>query len=140
MPAVYTHEHTVASSEIDWQRHANNVFYLHWLLDAAIAHSDVQGWTKQRYADLGMTWVAKSHLIEYQSPAFEGDSLVVQTWISEFRRVTSRRRYEIRRVDDHVLVATAESKWAFVDVESGSPRRIPDEVVQSFEVVEDAAA
>jgi acyl-CoA thioester hydrolase len=139
MPAVYTHEHTVNSAEIDWQRHANNIFYLHWFLDAAIAHSDVQGWNQQRYLDLGMAWVAKSHFIEYHAPAFEGDALLIRTWISEFRRVTSQRRYEIRRAGDEVIVATAESKWAFVDVESGAPRRIPDEVQQAFEVVVQAA-
>jgi len=137
MPAVYIHKHTVVSTEIDWQRHANNVFYLHWLLDAAIQHSDAQGWNQQRYLDLGMAWVARSHQIEYQSPAFEGDALQIRTWISEFRRATSQRRYEIRRAADEVLVAKAESKWAFVDVGSGSPRRIPDEVRQAFEVVHD---
>lgn len=134
MAGVYIHEHMVTSDEVDWQGHANNVFYLHWLLDAAIAHSDVLGWNKDRYVDLGMAWVAKSHLIEYLSPAFEGDSLVIRTWISELRRVTSQRRYEIRRASDDVLVARAESKWAFVDVESGSPRRVPDEVQQAFQV------
>jgi acyl-CoA thioesterase FadM len=34
-----------------------------------------------------------------------------------------------------MLLAKGETEWVFVDVESGRPRMIPDEVMQLFSLV-----
>jgi acyl-CoA thioesterase FadM len=41
------------------------------------------------------------------------------------------------RQSDQVLLAIAETKWAFIDYATGNPIRIPREVADSFSVVED---
>ena len=138
MSAVYEHHHTVLDSEIDMQQHANNVCYLHWFQDAAVAHSADRGWPSSRYQKEGIAWVARSHFLEYLAPAFAGDELVIRTWISDFRRVTSQRRYELRRTPDDTVLASGETKWAFVTIATGAPRRIPEEVLQAFEVLADS--
>ena len=53
MPAVFLHPHRVHEDEIDVLGHANNLAYLKWMLAAALAHSDVQGWPADRYHTLG---------------------------------------------------------------------------------------
>jgi acyl-CoA thioester hydrolase len=136
MPAIYLHEHTVRDDEIDGQGHANNVSYVHWMQDAAVAHSSAQGWTPERYRDAGIGWVARSHFIEYLRPAFAGDAIVVRTWVSGFERVRSTRRYEMVRADDETVLARAETTWAFLRREDGRPIRIPAEVAEAFVVVE----
>lgn len=76
-----------------------------------------------------------SHKIEYLSPAFAGEDLVALTWVVNFRRVRSIRRHKFFRKSDNMLLAKGETEWVFVDVESGRPRMIPDEVMQLFSLV-----
>lgn len=136
MPAIYVHTHTVTAAETDWQGHANNVSYFHWLQDAAVDHSSAQGWNASRYKDAGIAWVARSHYIEYRSPCRAGDVINVRTWCASFRRATSVRRYRIMRPQDNLCIAVAETKWAFVDWQTGKPRRIHDEVSSTFDIVD----
>jgi len=134
MPAIFYYRHTVQPDEIDNLNHANNVAYVQWLQDAAVAHSLARGWSPERYLALGIGWVVRSHTIEYIRPARLGDEIVVQTWVADFKKVTSRRRYRIYRVEDGVLLAQAETLWAFVTYATGQPTRIHPDVVASFEL------
>jgi acyl-CoA thioester hydrolase len=135
MPAVYEHALTVRPDEIDEQGHVGNVHYVSWMQAAAVAHSSAQGWTPQRYQDVGAGWVVRSHLIEYLQPAFEGERVVVRTWVADFRKVTSLRKYRILRPADGALLARAETNWAFITRDTGAPRRVPPELAESFQVV-----
>jgi acyl-CoA thioester hydrolase len=49
LPPIYLHRHVVRAEEIDPLGHVNNVAYVQWMQDAAIAHSSVQGWPMARY-------------------------------------------------------------------------------------------
>jgi acyl-CoA thioester hydrolase len=135
MPAVFEYHHVVDDDEIDAQGHANNVCYIAWMQEAALAHSAVQGWPADAYQRIGMGWVVRSHAIEYHQPALAGQRIVVVTWVATFKRVTSVRRYRIIRQSDGVLLATAETKWAFIDYATGQPCRVPADIVRAFEVV-----
>ena len=137
MPAIYLYRHTVDTSEIDGQGHVNNLAYLRWMQDAAIEHSSAQGWTTARYGESGAGWVARSHFIEYLQPAFEGDAIVVQTWVAEFKKITSLRKYRIVRSADDTTLARAETNWVFIGLKNRVPRRIPPELSGAFEVVAD---
>ncbi len=138
MTQIFHYKHTVEADEIDDLGHANNVAYVEWMQAAAIAHSAHQGWTRDRYQELGRGWVARSHKIEYVQPAFQGDQIVIHTGVGNMKKVTSVRRYKMIRESDEVLLATAETKWAFVNYETGQPLRVPAEVIQSFELIDAA--
>ena len=140
MPSIFHWEHTVLDAEIDGQGHANNVVYVEWLQSAAVAHSTAQGWPGARYQELGFGWVARRHTIEYLQPAFAGESIVVRTWVATMKRVSSLRKYQILRNDDHGLLAKAETLWAFIDYDARQPRRILPEVVASFDLVSEPPA
>jgi acyl-CoA thioester hydrolase len=135
MPAIFEYHLTVTEDEIDGQGHVNNLEYLKWMQDAAVAHSAEQGWTTQRYRNLGSGWVARTHRIEYLQPAFAGENIVVKTWISNFKKVTSLRKYKIIRPVDAAVLSTAETNWAFIGLERYIPRRIPQELCESFDLV-----
>lgn len=136
MPDIYLHEHTVDSDEIDPLGHANNVSFVQWMQDAAIAHSTAQGWPMSRYRELGFAWVVRRHTIEYLLPAVERDRIIVRTWVADMQRVTSRRRYEIHAGDR--LLARAETNWAFIRTSDGRLTRIPETVAGSFALVPDS--
>jgi len=136
MTEIYVHELTVTEADIDRVGHVNNRAYLRWMEEAALAHSSANEWPPQRYDEVGFGWVAKSHFIEYLKPAFLDEDILVRTWVSGFKRASSVRRYRIERPQDDVVLAIAETNWAFVNLKTLAPARIPAEVADCFTPVD----
>ncbi len=134
MITYFDYPHTVTEQDIDELGHAGNFHYIKWMQHAAIAHSSANGWPPEKYNELGAGWVVRSHKITYLKPAFEGDSLVIRTWVANLKSAISHRRYEIVN-DKGEMLAKAETAWAFVNYEKQKPTRIPNEVAASFEIV-----
>ena len=136
MIPIYIHRHTVSEREIDRQGHVNNVAYVRWMQDAAVAHSAAVGWPLDRYLEQGWAWVVRSHYIEYRRSVLPGEEVAVHTWITTMEKRTSVRKFEIRNPDATVLYARGETNWAFIDTETKSLCRIPLEVSSAFVIVE----
>jgi len=134
LTAIYRYEFTVPESAVDRNGHVNNVVYVQWMQDVAVLHSDAAGGTRTMHT-VGAIWVARSHKIEYLKPAFSGEEVTALSWVVNFRRARSLRRYRFLRKRDKTLLAKGETEWVFVDAESGRPRKIPDEVLCLFPLV-----
>lgn len=124
---------TVAESDIDPQGHASNVRIVGWMNRAATVHSDALGWPVERYQRLGGMWVVRRHEITYHRQAMLGDELTCYTWPSAAGKVTAERRHMIVRHADGELVAEGMNVWAFIDIATGRPKRIPPELHVSFD-------
>lgn len=134
--AVFSYRQTISDDVIDVNNHVNNVVYVQWMQDAAVAHSRAclqRGTVRER----GFTWVARSHHIEYLSPALAGDELEIRTWLTSLRRVRCQRKYEFIRTLDKKLIARGETDWVFVNVETGRPSSIPEEIRTAFVIAPD---
>jgi len=129
---AHRHEIQVARSSIDANGHANNIEFVRWMQEAAIAHADVRGCTAAT-REAGAVWVVHTHHIEYLRPAFAGDRIQVLTWLANLRRAFSLRKYEFVRVSDNVVLARGETDWVFVDASTGRPRSIPESIKLMFE-------
>jgi acyl-CoA thioester hydrolase len=136
MEPVYRFEIQVSPEVVDRNRHVNNVAYVQWMQDAAVQHSAATGCTRMTEA-VGATWVARTHRIEYLSPAFAGDVIIVLTWVADLRKVRSLRRYRFVRPADQKVLAQGETEWVFVEASTGRPRGIPVEIADLFEPVPD---
>lgn len=128
---VLHHRFVVPPDAVDRNGHVNNVVYIQWMQDVAIRHSDAVGGT-QAIREEGCLWVVRSHRITYLSPAFAGDGIEASTWVVDFQRVKSRRRYRFFRTSDERLLAEGETEWVCVDAQSGRPRTVPDRVRACF--------
>ena len=132
MPVSQTYTKTIIIPEnaIDENGHVNNVAYVQWMQDIAVEHYASIGGIEAQGSDA--TWVVRSHSIEYFLPAFVGEEIEIRTWVENIQRVRSLRKYEfVRRADGKTLVK-GETDWVFVDVKSGRPLAIPQEVVDVF--------
>jgi acyl-CoA thioester hydrolase len=134
MIRIYRHNITVTPAAIDDNGHVNNVVYVQWMQDAALAHSGAAGCTQATF-EAGATWVARSHRIEYLRPAFEGDEIAVLTWVTNFRKVRSVRKYRFFRVSDRLVLASGETDWVYVDASTGRPLAIPAHIEGLFELI-----
>lgn len=136
MTAIFRHEFTVGSEALDENRHVNNVAYVRWMQDVAVLHSAAAGCTEATRA-IGAIWVAREHRIEYLAPAFAGDRVEARTWVVNFRRVRSLRRYRFVRIGDGAVLARGETDWVLVDAANGRPRAIPGQIAALFQLVPD---
>lgn len=130
MTEVFIHRHTVRPDEIDALGHANNVCYIQWMQDAALAHSAALGWPAERYRATGCGWVVREHGIRYRRPLTLGDEVALHTWVAVMKRVTSLRQFRFEAGGE--TVAEAETNWAFIDYATGQPTRIPPEIASAF--------
>ena len=134
MSQIYRYELTIPEDAVDVNGHVNNLEYLRWIQEAAVLHSESQGCTKATKA-AGATWVVRTHYVEYLRPAFAGEEIVVLTWVSNFRRVLSLRKYRIIRVKDNAVLVEGETDWVFVDAQTGKLRSIPKNIIAAFEIL-----
>ncbi len=134
MTSIYQFNIEVTANDLDRNGHVNNVVYIQWMQDAAIAHARASGCTRESLA-VGATWVVRTHHIEYLAPAFAGDKLTLLTWPSNFQRVRSLRKYKFIRAKDQAVIARAETDWVFVNAKTGRPQSIPAEVRNTLPIV-----
>jgi acyl-CoA thioester hydrolase len=133
LSSIYTKDFFIPHSAIDENGHANNVSFVQWMQDIAIEHyQSIGGLNPMQSA--GATWVAREHKIEYLLPAFEGEHIEIRTWVENVRRVRSLRKYVFVRKSDGKTLVRGETDWVFVDVKTGMPRAIPEEVYRVFAV------
>jgi acyl-CoA thioester hydrolase len=127
---VYTKTIIIPQTAIDENSHVNNVIYVQWMQDIAVEHYESVGGIEAQRND--GTWVVREHNIEYLLPAFAGEEIEIKTWVENIRRVRSLRKYEFVRKSDGKVLVKGETDWVFVDVKSGKPMEIPDEVINVF--------
>jgi acyl-CoA thioester hydrolase len=129
--APYCREFRVTRDAIDQNGHVNNVVYIQWMQDLAIHHSEACGGTAA-IEEMGCSWIVRSHKIDYLSPAYAGEHIVALTWVVDFRKVRSLRKYRFLRKEDGKVLAGGETDWVFVNSVSGRPCAIPEEVKACF--------
>ena len=133
--AVGRLEIVVPESAFDLIGHVNNVQYVQWMQDAAEYHSGLLGWPRARYAALGRHWIIRAHNIEYFHSAFLGQRIFAETWVADFKRIKSWRKFRFVRPEDGVVLAKAATLFIFCDSASGGPVRIPPEVIADYPVL-----
>ena len=100
--------------------------------EAAYSASAAAGYDMQRLFAMNRIWLVRETDITYYEPLVYGDTVVVKTYVQDFRRVRSRRAYELRKAVSGAMVATATTDWVFLDRETHRPATIPDEITQAF--------
>jgi acyl-CoA thioester hydrolase len=129
---AYAHSLLVEPSDIDELGHANNVVWVRWVNEAAIAHSRSVGLGAETYFSLGVLWVVRRHDIEYLAPALAGERLEAITWVADLRGATSLRRTVIRRQGETRVLSRAATTWALIDANTQKPKRIPPEILGRY--------
>jgi acyl-CoA thioester hydrolase len=133
-PSAFVLRMVVARADIDAFGHANNVVWVRWVNEAAIAHSEAVGLGAAAYFALQVLWVVRRHDIEYLNQALEGEVLDVTTWVAEMRGATSDRKTLVTRASDGKLLSRATTTWALLDATTGRPRRVPPELAARYAV------
>ncbi|MDH3528457.1 MAG: acyl-CoA thioesterase [Acidobacteriota bacterium] len=123
----FSHSYCVQPFDIDEHEHVNNVAYLRWIQDVAVAH-----WQSAASVELQsrFTWFVVRHEIDYIRRAFLNQTITAETWVGEATRVKCERFTKISR-DSEVLVES-RSVWCLLDAGTGRPTRMTDELRELF--------
>lgn len=125
----FSHSFTVSPADIDAQGHVNNVAYVRWIQDVAVAHwfAATSETTRENF-----TWMLTRHEIDYKKQTFENEEVTATTWVGKATKVTCERFTLITRESD--LLVSARSVWCFIDRETSRPARITSEVKELFQM------
>lgn len=130
--AIHESRFRVRFYECDAYGHVNHTNYLRYMQEAAFAASAAVGYDFARYRALASHWLVVQTGITYLAPLRYNDIVVVKTWVSDFRRATSRRRYELRIEGSGEMAAEGYSDWIYIDDARRRPQRIPAEMAAAF--------
>ncbi len=126
---VFELPRAIAAGDIDELGHVNNVVYLHWVQDVAIAHWTSASTDAERAE---VAWVAVRHEIDYKHPALPGDAILARTWVGTADAHRFERHTEIVRGADHKVLARARTVWVPINRTSGRLTRVGDDIRARF--------
>src|SRR5690554_5527113 len=119
----------VHHSDIDEMGHVNNVVYLQWVQDVALAH-----WKSVSGADDDKVhlWVTLRHEIDYRKEIKPEEEIIAETWVASMEGVKSERMTRIFNPTTNETKAEVRTLWCLLDAETKRPKRIPEEMKERY--------
>ena len=121
----------VQPDDIDVLGHVNNVVYLRWVQDAAVAHWQARADPADQAS---LFWVVSRHEIDYIRPAFLDTPVLARTWVGTASRREFERHTELVRLPDEKILVRARTLWVPVDRETLRPTDVGARVRKQFSV------
>ena len=125
----YEIEIAIQPTDIDQLGHVNNIVYLRWVQEAAVAHWYAEASESDKE---NVLWVVVRHEIDYKRPAFAKDTIIARTWVGAASKRTFERRTEIIRKSDMKLLAKALTLWCPIDANTKKPTEVSADVYEKF--------
>ncbi len=132
MPAFHERCFRVRHHECDAYGHVNHANYLRYMQETAFDASAAVGYSFADYEAMERYWLVLENEITFLRSLAYGDSVIVESWVADFRRVRSRRLYEMRLAATGEPVASAHTDWVFLESVTLRPASIPPEMVAAF--------
>jgi acyl-CoA thioester hydrolase len=132
MSEAFLHEIVVGDSDIDFVGHASNISVVRWVQETALAHSSAVGLDIDAYKRIGAIFVVVRHEVDYLRAAFLGDVIDGRTWVPRVMTAKVFRATEFTRKSDGQVIAKGMTTWAFMEIATGRPLRIPQPVRTAF--------
>jgi acyl-CoA thioester hydrolase len=122
------HETTlrVRYAEIDAQGHVNNAVYLSYFEVGRVEWLRAAGLSYRELEERGYGFVVVEALVRYRRAAFFDDELTLHTELADLTRASIRFEYAVSRAGE--ALATGHTRHACVDLATGKPVRVPEEV------------
>lgn len=126
---IFEYHIVVMPTDIDTLGHVNNIVYLRWVQEAAIAH-----WNQLSNDEINKkyVWVVMRHEIDYLHPALLHQELLVKTWVGKNEGAKSERHTEIYNSATGKKLAQGLTTWCLLDALSKRPKRIEEDILVLF--------
>lgn len=127
---VFVQRFPVAAGDIDELGHVNNIVYLRYAQDIAIAH-----WRTRAAPEMvdAYVWVVTRHEVDYRAQLQLGDDVEVRTWVDNAPRGPSWARFvDVYKAGAHKPSAQIKSNWVMLDAQTRRLKRVPVELAARF--------
>ncbi|MFF7706808.1 thioesterase family protein [Pseudomonas sp. NPDC007930] len=132
-PEPFTLALAVGADDIDGLGHANNAVYVSWLERCAWRHSQQLGLDLAEYRRLDRAMAVVRHEVDYLAAAYEGDELIMATWITDWdEKLRMNRRFQLLRPADGTTLLRAQTTFVCIELSSGKARRMPAEFIEGY--------
>ncbi|WP_345971037.1 thioesterase family protein [Sulfurimonas sp. HSL1-6] len=121
-------QRTVTWQDLDTLEHVNNTKYVAFAEDAAVAALAEFGWAPKDFKAQGLAVKSDGVQIQYLTPAVWGETLELETLLSELGPGSGVWHVAIARAEDREPVARCVMAWSAVDASDGTLRKIPEEL------------
>ena len=118
--------------ECDAYGQLTNISHLRWMQEAAFGASMAVGYDFTHYSNAGHLWLVRETDIEFVTPLAYGDEVRVKTWVADFRRAHSLRRYHFINTRTEQVAARAATDWVYINTESLRPVTVPEAMQEAF--------
>ena len=120
----------IKPSDIDDMNHVNNVVYTRWIQDISIAH-----WKNNTIGVKGLDklgWFMRRHEIDFLQQALLNDKLEAFTWPEFPKGLKVVRNVVIVNTETKKIIMKSHTTWVMVNLETGRPVPMPDEIANLF--------
>lgn len=127
---MFTQRFPVDAADIDELGHVNNIVYLRYAQEIAIAH-----WRARASAEMldAYVWMVTRHEVDYRAQLALGDEVEVRTHVDEAPRGAIWARFvDIYKAGAMKPCAQIVSNWALLDSATRRVKRVPAEIVARF--------
>lgn len=126
---VFSRAFAPGPEDIDENGHVNNVVYLRWVQETAIAHWDSLCPPDEQSK---WAWIVLRHEVDYRRPLLPGETATSRTWVADTSDGPRFDRFV--RIDgpDGAMCAQARTVWCLIEQASRRPRRVPPWMVEMF--------
>jgi acyl-CoA thioester hydrolase len=129
---VFNSFQKVQWKDIDALGMVNNPCYLDFATECGFKAVGHFGWSWEKMTREGFAIFIRKVQVRYLKPARYGDELLISTWVSDVKRATATRHYEITREKDSTVLARLHTVGVWIQLETEAPMRIPQAMLQDF--------
>jgi thioesterase-3 len=116
---------------IDFYGHVNNTRYLEFLEEARWAMKDQHfHFFDKHHKKFGL--VVVNNTIDYLAPALLGDTLRIESWISNIGTKSLCIRHDILKENSKKAIVRAKATFVFFDLEKNKSEQLPKELIKNF--------
>lgn len=135
MFSIFETEIIVRPDDIDMNNHVHNSKYLDYLLMARYdqMRKDYKV-PMEVFVERGYSWVASTTHIDFKREIKLGDKILVRTQVNSFEGAQVKVNFWIMKVETNKVAAEGWSVYTLVSVATGSPARIPDDIIRHYTV------
>ncbi len=127
---IFAQRFTIDPADIDELGHVNNIVYLRWAQEMAIAHWRARADAAQ-LADY--VWVVTRHEADYRAPLELGEEVEARTWVEDAPRGAIWARFvDIGLAGTARPAAQIKSYWCLLDAATRRPKRVRGELIARF--------
>lgn len=132
---MYSFNSRVRFSEVDQNGHLTLKHLVDYFQDCCIFHSEDVGLGRKDSKETKKAWMLIGWQIEIRRLPVYGEKICTMTWPYSFVRFKGGRNFVMTDQTGEVI-ARADSQWVYMNLETGYPERVQDNITEIYEMGE----